>query len=55
MTDNTQNIALGQEPKPRLVLTEKDKRRMNSKPLQFFRFVVLNLRILKSVDHSKRS
>lgn len=36
-------------------ITEKDRRRMNSKIIQFFRFVILNLKILKGVDHSKRS
>ena len=36
-------------------LTLKDKARMNSKLYQFWRFIVLNLKILKAVDHSKRS
>jgi hypothetical protein len=36
-------------------ITEKDRRRMNNKFIQFFRFVILNLKILKGVDHSKRS
>ena len=36
-------------------LTDKDRRRMNNKFIQFFRFVMLNLKILKAVDHSKRS
>lgn len=36
-------------------ITPQDKARMNSKIIQFFRFIVLNLRILKAVDHSKRS
>jgi hypothetical protein len=36
-------------------ITDKDRRRMNSKILQFFRFVVLNLKILKGVDASKRA
>jgi len=36
-------------------ITDKDRRRMNSKVLQFFRFVVLNLKILKGVDVSKRA
>ena len=35
--------------------TEKDKFWMNNKLFQFFRFIVLNLKILKAVDHSKRS
>ena len=36
-------------------ITEKDKKRMNNKFFQFFRFIVLNLKILKAVDRSKRS
>jgi hypothetical protein len=36
-------------------ITEKDRKRMNNKLLQLWRFVVLNLKILKAVDHSKRS
>jgi hypothetical protein len=36
-------------------ITEKDRRRMNSKLLQFWRFVVRNLKILKGVDASKRA
>jgi hypothetical protein len=36
-------------------ITEKDRRHMNSKLRQFLRFIVLNLKILKGVDASKRS
>lgn len=36
-------------------ITESDRRVMYSKVIQFFRFIVLNLKILKGVDHSKRS
>jgi len=36
-------------------ITEKDRRQMNSKLLQLWRFVVLNLKILKGVDVSKRA
>ncbi|MCX6373010.1 MAG: hypothetical protein NTX16_07985 [Actinobacteria bacterium] len=39
----------------RLELTDRDRFWMNNKPYQFLRFVVLNLRILKAVDHSKRA
>ncbi len=35
--------------------TERDKKRMASKPRQLVRFVALNLKILKAVDRSKRS
>jgi len=35
-------------------LTKQEKARMNNKLLQFWRFVVLNLKILRAVDHSKR-
>ncbi len=36
-------------------ITRKDKFWMNNKLFQLFRFVVLNLKILKAVDHSKRA
>ena len=36
-------------------ITEADKKRMKSKPRQLVRFVVLNLKILKAVDRTKRS
>ncbi len=36
-------------------ITTKDKKMMNNKFIQFFRFIVLNLKILKAVDRSKRS
>jgi hypothetical protein len=36
-------------------ITEKDRKRMNNKLFQLWRFIVLNLKILKAVDHSKRS
>jgi hypothetical protein len=36
-------------------ITKRDRSRMNNKVLQFFRFVVLNLKILKGVNHAKRS
>jgi hypothetical protein len=36
-------------------ITKQDKARMNSKIYQLWRFVVLNLKILTAVDHSKRS
>jgi hypothetical protein len=36
-------------------ITDKDKFWMNNNLFQFFRFIVLNLKILKAVDHSKRS
>lgn len=39
----------------RMKITEKDRKRMNNKLYQFWRFIVLNLKILKAVDHSKRS
>ncbi len=35
--------------------TEKERKRMNNKLYQFWRFIVLNLKILKAVDRSKRS
>jgi hypothetical protein len=35
--------------------TARDRFRMNSKLHQLWRFVLLNLKILKAVDHSKRS
>jgi hypothetical protein len=39
----------------RLEFTQRDRFWMNNKPYQFLRFVVLNLKILKAVDHSKRA
>ena len=36
-------------------LTKKDKAFMNNKLLQFWCFIVLNIKILKAVDHSKRA
>ncbi len=36
-------------------ITKKDKRMMNCKLFQIWRFIVLNLKILKGVDHSKRA
>jgi hypothetical protein len=36
-------------------ITKQDQKWMNNKFIQFFRFIVLNLKILKAVDRSKRS
>jgi len=36
-------------------ITKKDHKIMNNKLIQLFRFIVLNLKILKGVDHSKRA
>jgi uncharacterized membrane protein SirB2 len=36
-------------------ITEKDRYWMGNKFFQLWRFIVLNLKILKAVDHSKRS
>jgi hypothetical protein len=36
-------------------ITKKDKFWMNNKLFQLWRFIVLNLKILKAVDQSKRS
>ena len=36
-------------------ITSKDRFWMNCKIFQLWRFIVLNLKILKAVDHSKRS
>jgi hypothetical protein len=36
-------------------ITAQDKRRMNNKLIQFLCFVVLNIKILKAVDYSKRA
>ena len=36
-------------------ITEKDAKMMNNKIVQIWRFILLNLKILKAVDHSKRS
>lgn len=39
----------------KLEFTDRDRFWMNNKVYQFLRFIVLNLKILKAVDHSKRS
>jgi hypothetical protein len=36
-------------------ITDKQRKRMSNKIYQFWRFIVLNLKILKAVDHSKRA
>ncbi len=36
-------------------ITDRDRRRMNNKLQQLVRFVVLNVRILRAVTHSKRA
>ncbi len=36
-------------------ITKQDHKMMNNKLIQFWRFIVLNLKILKGVNHSKRS
>jgi len=36
-------------------ITKKDEKMMNNKFIQFWRFIVLNLKILKAVDVSKRA
>jgi hypothetical protein len=35
-------------------ITDRDRFWMRFKPFQLWRFIVLNLKILKAVDHSKR-
>ena len=40
---------------PAMEITPRDRFWMNNKLFQFFRFVVLNLKILKGVDASKRA
>jgi len=37
-----------------MTITDAQKRKMQSKPRQFVRFVLLNLKILKAVDRTKR-
>jgi len=46
-------LPLQQEIK--MEITPKDKFWMNFKLFQLWRFIVLNIKILKAVDHSKRS
>jgi hypothetical protein len=41
--------------KPKFEITDSDRKMMNNKLIQLWRFIVLNLKILKAVDHSKRS
>ena len=35
-------------------ITDEQRKKMASKPRQFVRFVLLNLKILKAVDRTKR-
>jgi hypothetical protein len=37
-----------------MTITDEQRRKMQSKPRQFLRFVILNLKILKAVDRTKR-
>ena len=53
MTDRAEMMADTADEK--LEFTDRDRFWMNNKPFQFWRFVVLNLKILKAVDHSKRA
>ena len=46
---------MAEQQKITMEITDKDRSRMNNKFIQFWRFIVLNLKILKAVDHSKRS
>ncbi|MCB9418732.1 MAG: hypothetical protein H6667_02930 [Ardenticatenaceae bacterium] len=46
---------MAEQPKTTMEITDKDRSRMNNKIIQLWRFIVLNLKILKAVDHSKRS
>ena len=43
------------EGNPSMEITDKQRALMNNKLFQLWRFVVLNLKILKAVDHSKRA
>jgi hypothetical protein len=52
---NYQSSTLSVEREGPMEITDKERRMMNNKLFQFWRFVVLNLKILKAVDHSKRS
>ncbi len=36
-------------------ITDKDRFWMNFKPYQLWRFIILNIKILKAVNHSKRA
>ncbi len=36
-------------------ITDKDRFWMNFKPYQLWRFIVLNIKILKAISHSKRA
>ncbi len=38
-----------------MAFTNKERKLMNNKLYQLWRFIVLNLKILKAVDRSKRS
>lgn len=43
------------EQAPAFEITDADRRKMNNKFYQLWRFIALNLMILKAVDRSKRA
>jgi len=45
----------GPAPGGDMEITKRDRSRMNNKIIQLFRFAILNLKILKGVNHAKRS
>lgn len=44
-----------EKKEPAFEITKAHRFWMNCRIYQFWRFIVLNLKILKAVDHSKRS
>lgn len=50
-----QTTPSSKQEQARYTFTERDKFWMNHKLYQLWRFIVLNIKILKAVDHSKRS
>ncbi len=56
MTAQASGAQQAQAPKrPAVEFTRRDRFLMNNKLYQLWRFIVLNVKILKAVDHSKRS
>ncbi len=50
-----QTRAQQREKAPRFEISPRERALMNNKLYQLWRFIVLNVKILKAVDHSKRS
>ncbi len=55
MSEQTKAQPQEEAKAPRFEISPRDRALMNNKLYQLWRFIVLNIKILKAVDHSKRS